>query len=133
MTTIVEALWPRLHATLTGFADRLAAADPTLIRNIGRTANNAFLLRGYLALQRHAGSDEIAITIDVRGDGQNLTFESDACTDSGEVVAVGPSALIPLAEGQTSLEVGIGDWLLEFERFLEENERAVVLAVSGLA
>ncbi len=133
MTTITESLWPRLHATLTGFADRLASADPTLIRNIGRTANDAFLLRGYLALQRHAGSDEIAITIDLRGDGKSLIVESDACMDSGEVIAVGPSALISLADGQTSLEVGIGDWFLEFERFLEENERAVVLAVSGLA
>lgn len=132
MTTIVEALWLRLHAILTVFGDRLAAADPTLICNIGRTANDAFLLRGYLALQRHAGGDEIAIIIDVRSDGQQLTLESDACTDSGGVVIAGPSALIPLADGQTSVEVEIGDWLREFERFLEENEQAVVLAASGL-
>ena len=132
MTTIVEALWLRLHAILDVFADRLAAADPTLTRDLGRSANDVFMLRGYLALRRHADGAEVAITIDVRGDDQQLTIESDACTDDGEIIAAGPSTVLPLAESRPKVEAAIGDWLREFERFLMENEQAVVSAASKL-
>jgi hypothetical protein len=132
ITIIVEALWLRLHAVLGVFADRLAEADPTLIRDLGRTANDAFLLRGYLALRRHAGGAEVAITIDVRGDDRQLTIESDACTDEGEVIAAGPSAVIPLVDSQPKIEAAIGDWLRAFERFLQEKEPAVATAASKL-
>jgi len=133
MTTIVEVLWLRLHAILGVFADRLAAADPTLTRDVGRTANDVFMLRGYLALRRHAHGAEVAITIDVRGDDQQLTIESDVCTDDGEVIAAGPSTVIPLVESRPKVEAAISDWLRKFERFLLEKEQAVVTAASKLA
>jgi hypothetical protein len=133
MPTIVEALWLRLQVILKAFAERLAAADPTLIRDIGCTANDAFLLRGYLALRRSADGDEVSITVDVRNDGEQLALESDACTDDGGIVAAGPSAVIALAGCQSRAEAAIDDWLREFDRFLIENERAVVLAVSKSA
>lgn len=132
MMTIVEALWCRLHTVLTTFAQKLEVVDPTLSRNLGRTANDAFLLRGYLALRRHADGDEVAITVDVQSRGQQLTVESDACIDGGRIIAVGPSAVISLSESQSNIETALNDWLREFERFLLENESSVVLAVSQL-
>jgi hypothetical protein len=132
-TTIVDSLWPRLHAILNVFADRLVAGNPTLIRNLARTANDAFVLRGYLALRRHADGDEVAITIDVRSGGQQLILESEACTDDGRVIADGPSTVIPSSESQLTIEVAISDWLRKFERFLLESEPALATAVSKLS
>jgi hypothetical protein len=132
MTTTVEALWLRLQAILKVFADRFVASNPTLILDIGRTANDNFMLRGYLAVRRRPGGDEIAITIDVRSDGQRLALESDACSDDGRVVAAGPSAAIALVDDQRSVEAAIGDWLRDFERFLIESEQVVALAAFKL-
>jgi hypothetical protein len=133
MMTIVETLWPRLHTALAEFAEKLATIDPALIHNCGRTANDAFLLRGYSAFRRHADGDEVAITVDLRSDHQQLMIESDICTDDGRVVAVGPSAAIPLSEENPNVETTLSDWLCEFEQFLLENESAVAAAVSRLA
>ena len=132
MNSIADALWLRLHAILKIFAHRLAATNPRLVSDLGRTANEAFLLRGYLALRRHVADDEIAITIDVQSNGQQLTLESDICTNEGAMIATGPSAVIPLAGGQVSVDAGLHNWLREFEQFLQENERAVASAVSKM-
>ncbi|HJT43943.1 MAG TPA: hypothetical protein VJ750_10630 [Rhizomicrobium sp.] len=132
MTTIIDVLWLRLHAVLAAFSRKIVAVDPMLISDIGRTANDAFLLRGYLAFKRHATGDEVAITIDVQSDGQQVTIESDACADDGRVVATGPSAAIPLSESKANVEAALEDWRREFERFLLESEPAVVRATSLL-
>jgi hypothetical protein len=132
MTTIVEALWLRLREVLTAFAEKLADLDPTLTSSLGRSANDAFLLRGYLAFKRPATGDEVAITIDVQGNGQTLTIESDACTDDGRVVAAGPSFAISLPESSVDVEAALEVWLREFEQFLLESEPAVVRAASQL-
>jgi hypothetical protein len=131
-TAVAEALWLRLRLILAALADRLAAADPTLIRDLGRTANDAFLLRGYLALKRHKDGDEVAITVDVRSDGRQLTVESDVCTDDGEVIAGGPSTSIELSETQSRIDTAVNDWLRDFEQFLQMSETAVVKAASTL-
>lgn len=132
ITTAIEALWLRVHALLTVFSDRLGAADPALVRDIGRTSNETFPLRGYLAFRRRNDSDEVAITIDVRNDGQQLTIESEVCTDEGRIIAVGPSASVPLLESQQRVDIATNNWLGEFERFLVDKESAVVMAASQL-
>jgi hypothetical protein len=130
---MVETLWLRLRTSLSAFAQKLLVADPTLIQELQRTSNDAFLLRGYLAIRRRTDGDEIAITVDVQSDGQQITIVSDACTDAGSVVAPGPSAAIQLSEGEPSVEAALNDWLREFERFLVNSEPAVVAAASHLA
>jgi hypothetical protein len=132
MTAVAEALWIRLRIIFTALADRLTTVDPTLICDLGRTANEAFLLRGYVALKRHRDGDEIAITVDVQSDGQRLTVESDVCADNGEVIAVGPSISIELSETQSRIDDAVSDWLRDFEQFLRVNETAVVQAASTL-
>jgi hypothetical protein len=129
-TTVVEALWLRLHPILTKFADGRAAGDPMLIRNIGRTANDAFPLRAYLTFVRQPNSAEVTITIDVEADGQLLILESGVCTDQG---AVGPSVSVDVSESQSRIDAGISDWLREFEQFLVMSEPATVWGVSQLA
>lgn len=121
----VEVFWLRLRAILTDFADRLAAVDPMLIRNLGHTANDAFVLRGYLAIRKHSDGNEVAITVDVRHDGQALVVESDICTDDGGIIAAGPSATFQLPESHSDVDIVIVHWLREFERFLLENESVV--------
>jgi hypothetical protein len=133
MNIAVEALWLRLQPILAAFAGRLSAVDPTLAHNIGRSANDAFLLRAYLALGRRTGGDELAVTVDVQTKGQQLTLESDACTDDGRIVAIGPSVEISLSENQSNVEDTINIWVRDFERFLSESEPALVMAASHLS
>lgn len=132
MTTIVEALWLRLHAMLSAFAEKLAAIDPALAHDLGRTANDAFVLRGFLAFRRSADGGEVAITVDIQNDGQQMIITSDACADDGRVVADGPSAAIRLSESERNVAIALDDWLHEFEKFLLKNESAVAAAASQL-
>src|SRR5258706_10139621 len=90
MMTIVEAFWLRLHAVVSLFAEKLAAVDPALVRELGRTPNDTFLLRGHLAFKIGSDGDELAFTVDIQNDGQQITITSDACTDHGRVVVAGP-------------------------------------------
>lgn len=129
---VAEVLWPRLQLMLVAFAEKLCTVDPTLIRNVGHTTNDVFLLRGYLTFSRHAQGDEVAITVDIRGGGQQMMIESDACTGDGRVIAAGPTAEVFLMESRSNVEKVIGDWLHEFERFLGENEQAVATAIAHL-
>jgi hypothetical protein len=113
------------------FAEKLAAVDPALVRDLGHTANDAYLLRGYLAFRRSSDGDEVAITVDIQNDSQQMTITSDACTDDGRVVAAGPSVALQLSDSERSVEIALSDWLHEFEQFLLKNESAV--AASRLA
>lgn len=132
MVNVAEVLWLRLQLILVAFSEKLCAVDPALIRNVGRTSNDVFLLRGYLTFSRHAQGDEVAITVDVLGEDQQIKIESDACTDDGSVIAAGPSVAVSLMESRSNAELAIGDWLHKFERFLAENESAVATAIAHL-
>lgn len=55
-TAVAEVLWLRLRLIFAALADRLVAIDPAWMRDFGRTANDAFLLRGYLTLPASCGS-----------------------------------------------------------------------------
>lgn len=133
MMTVVDTLWLRLHAMLSTFAVKMTAIDPALAREIRRTANEAFFLRGYLALRKSTQGDELTISVDIQTDGQRLVVESDACLDDGSIVADGPSVVVRLSESDQNVETAINDWLHEFEQFLSKNESAVVAALSELA
>jgi hypothetical protein len=131
-TTIVEPLWLHLHAALSAFAEKLALVDPSLIHDLGRSKNDAFLLRAYLAFRRSAGSEEVAITVDVQSDGKRTMIESDVCKDDGTVVAAGPSAEIQLSEDDLSVQHALDGWMREFEKFLSDSEPEIVSAVCRL-
>lgn len=133
MTTIVRGLWLRLQAILEIYPEKFGSIDPALILDIGYTENDAFLLRGYLAIKKNPDGDELAITVDVQSDDDHFIIKSDAFADDGRVFAVGPSASIPLSEGRLNLEAGVDAWVGEFERFLLENEKALLNAVYQLS
>ncbi|HWK95336.1 MAG TPA: hypothetical protein VNR39_07925 [Pseudolabrys sp.] len=133
MVTVVDTLWLRLHAMLSAFAVKMTTIDSALVREIRRTANDAFLLRGYLALRKSTQGEELAISVDIQTDGQQLVVESDACLDDGRVVADGPSVVVRLSESDQNVEAALNDWLHEFEQFLLKNESAVVAVLSKLA
>lgn len=128
----VEAFWSRLHATLSIIEGKIAILEPTIIRDIGCTANDSFVLRGYLALRRNSDSDEIAITVDVHGDGEQVTITSDVCRDDGRVLMVGPSAVIRSSDADPVNDSELQVWLDAFAQFLLSNESAILLAVSAL-
>jgi hypothetical protein len=131
-TTVIEDIWRRLDPVLKAFADRLVARDPALICDLGRTSNEVFPLRGYLALARSKSGDEIAVTIDVKSDGELLVLASDVCADQGLVIATGPSTTLNLSDDESRIDTGIGDWLRELEQFLVAHEAATATAVSRL-
>lgn len=133
MIAVAETLWRHLESALSGFAEKLSVDDPTLIRDIGRYKNDAFLLRAYLAFRRRADGDEVAVIVDVQGDGQQITIVSDAFRDDGSTLACGPSAAIRLSDEAKTVESALYDWLGAFERFLLENKSGVAVAVSRLA
>ena len=133
MNNVADDLWLRLQEILIAFADRLAASDPSLLRDVGRSSNNAFLLRAYLAFTRHKDAHGVAITVDVQSNGKKLTIESDACHDDGKVIASGPSAAISLSEDPSDIEAAVKEWLCRFEPWLLENEPAVAMATSQLS
>lgn len=96
------------------------------------TANDAFLLRAFLTLKKHAQGEELAVCVDVRHINELLAIDSDVCLDDGTIIAEGPSAELPWSEGESNCADGIGDWFREFERFLHDNEPAVSNAAARL-
>ncbi|MGJ3704311.1 hypothetical protein [Variovorax sp. AFSI2.2] len=129
---IVEPLWLRLHAALLAFSEKLEKIDSSLICDLGRIQNDAFLLRAYLAFRRGAGNEEVAITVDVQSDGKQMKIESDACKDDGTVLAVGPFAEIQLSEDDLGVQHALDGWVREFEQFLSDSETEIVAAASRL-
>jgi hypothetical protein len=131
-TLMVETLWLRVHAALSAFSGKVAMIDPSLISDIGRTKNDAFALRAYLALRRSAGNEEVAITVDVQSDKERMTIESDACKDDGTVLAVGPSAEIQLSGDDQIAQHALDRWAREFDQFLSATETEIVTAAARL-
>jgi hypothetical protein len=132
MNFLVEYLWLRLHAMLLELAEKLVRGDPSLLQEIGRTSNEAFLLRGFVSFKRSAEGDEISIAIDVQSTDQQIVIVSDACASDGRIVFDGPSAKIGFSDSVETSERAIDDWLYEFEQSLMRNEPKLVEEVSRL-
>jgi hypothetical protein len=129
MTNIAEALWPRICGLLTLFWEKLAAGDPSLVCNIGRTSNDAFPLRAFLAICRSLDGAELSITVDVRDVGVEFRIESDVCFEDGRIIANGPIATFQKSqEIDSALEV----WLDELDEFLQETQPKVAFALAQL-
>ena len=128
MNALSEILFSRLRPILASFADRVLLANPTLIHDLGSTQNDAFLLRAYLSFRAHDDGDEISVTIDIRFDAGVLRVESDACRDNGEIVAAGPTAMIPWKEDQSIPNADLSNWLDQLDQFLREIEAKIVQA-----
>ncbi|WP_143605985.1 immunity protein TriTu family protein [Variovorax sp. 54] len=127
---LIEALWLRLHTTLSTLAEKIAMSDSSVIRDVGRTSNGTFLLRAYLAFRRSVDGEELAITVDIRGDDKQMAIESDICKEDGTVLMTGPPAEILWTEG---VQPALDDWVREFEQFLSKSEAEIVAAVSRLS
>ncbi|MNX95333.1 hypothetical protein D3C86_1276040 [compost metagenome] len=127
---LIEALWLRLHTTLPTLAEKIVMSDSSVIRDVGRTSNGAFLLRAYLAFRRSVDGEELAITVDIRGDDKQMAIESDVCKEDGTVLVIGPLAKIQWTE---SVQPALDDWMREFEQFLSKSEAEIAAAVSRLS
>lgn len=132
MIALIKEVQTKIRTMLTVFADGITSVDPTLSSKIGFTANESFLLRGYLSLQRLADCDEIAISIDIWNSADQLNLEADICTDRGEVLIVGPRAVISVVSDRSALGAGVGEWLHELQRLLDEHRQTVLSAASKL-
>jgi hypothetical protein len=129
---VVEVLWPRLQEVLRAFAEEIAVNDPTLIIDIGRSANDAFPLRAYLAFRRHADGEEFAVAIDVQSNDQQITIESDVSLDDGKVICSGPSTTVATLADMRNLENSIDDWMREFEPWLIMSAPVITMNTSQL-
>lgn len=128
----IEAIRLRLEAIFAVLARKLRGANLALSSSIGHTANNAFLLRAYLALKKHAQGDELAVIVDVRDVDGQLVIASNVGMDDGTIVAQGGVTEISISEDASTCAHAIDDWFLEFEEFLGTNEQTISEAAAKL-
>jgi hypothetical protein len=127
-----DALWHRVQPLLRGFAERIAASDPSVSYSVESTSNDAFLMRGYASLRKAAADNEIAVTVDAAFGDDEIVLSADACMDDGEVLADGPEATMPSLEMSSLSGTPLTDWLERFEDFLASIEVAVKERVATL-
>jgi hypothetical protein len=132
MESDLASLSLRIEPLLSAFAQRIIAADPSVTHHVGRSSNAMFPLRAYASFLKSPDSDEVAVTVDVMADGDQLKVSSDACIENGHVLAEGPSATLQNLGRRTSSGVAFVGWIAEFERFLLAVEPTVRTAVSNL-
>ncbi|MDF3822737.1 hypothetical protein P3G55_22760 [Leptospira sp. 96542] len=124
MTDLINSLWIRLNEILKDFSKALVINDSSVTKNIGHTSNNIFILRGYLEIRHHKDGDEFSIGIDIKRQDKNWFIESDICFDNGEIIAIGPSAVILLSD-QSRAQSDIDTWAYEFEKFLIDKKNKI--------
>jgi hypothetical protein len=132
MNAFADNLSSQLRSTLLDFAGRVRAVSPALVCDFGSSKNDAFLLRVYLSLSLRGDGEEVAVTVDVMVTEDVLNIVSDVCQDSGQVIAVGPSAAIPWDGDQPTQNDTLTIWLREFNKFLSDSESKVVEIASTL-
>ena len=127
-----DLLWRCVQPLLRDFAERIAAADSTVSYSVGRTSNDAFLIRGYASLRKAAAEDEIAVTVDAAFEGDEIVLFADVCMDDGEVLTDGPDATMPSSAMLSSSGTPLAEWLGRLEDFLASIEGAVKERVAAL-
>jgi hypothetical protein len=132
MNAFADNFSSQLRSTLLDFAGRVRAVNPALVSDFGSSNNDAFLLRVYLSLSMRGDGEEVAVTVDAMVTADVLNIVSDVSQDSGQVIAVGPSAAIPWGGEQPTQSDALTIWLREFNRFLSDSESKVVEITSTL-
>ncbi|MES3001199.1 MAG: hypothetical protein V4787_10960 [Pseudomonadota bacterium] len=127
-----EKMQARVWMMLTAFAEGITSVVPTLSSKIAFTATDSSLLRGYLSLQRRADDDEIAITIDIWTNADQLSLEVDICTDHGEVLVAGPRTALPMVGDRSDIGTTVDEWLRELQRLLDAHRQTVLSAATKL-
>lgn len=125
-------IWSSLRPVLEREAARITELYPDLIQDIRCTSNDAFLLRAYLAFRKSNFEDELAITIDVVADGDQVTITSDVSMDNGDTVTAGPTKVLDFAGESTVPAPIIEMWMKEFDNFLVEQEAKILSAINEL-
>lgn len=127
-----EILWELLHPILDEFGKKVTNSDPSVVYDVGSSSNDAFLLRGYVAVRKSAKGEELAVTVDAVVAADVIAVSSDACLDSGEVLAEGPAVNVSSIETLSSWKGAMADWSIEFQDFLLRIEPIVKARIAEL-
>jgi len=69
MTDEMDALWLRMLPLLEAISNKVSRSQPSHLKEIGRSDNETYLMRAYLAFKKQNGGSEVAVTVDIRRQG----------------------------------------------------------------
>jgi hypothetical protein len=129
----IEFLWSEIKASLEKLASQLVGDDCALSYVVGRYANDTFPLRAYLSLTRVGGDDEVAVTIDLKIDGDGWQLDADICSGDGRIFQNGPCTSFRGDTGQRESLGSLSSWIADFQGFLSQNVGLLRRAVGSLS
>ena len=121
----LEKFESRLRVLLNGFADRIVDANPELLKYVGMSSNDAYLLRGYAAFTKCKHGDEVVLSFDIWKGNEQYLITSDVCLDDGRYLSEGPTVTI---SSNLPNQSDFDAWLDEFEVYLRKSEPILLSA-----
>lgn len=130
--TLVEEFWKKLEKILHLLAVQLLYNYTDFKYHVGKSSNNAFLLRVYLSILKSNEGDELSISIDVKKSKDGLLIESDVVGEEGVIIADGPSLELYGDLSSPSVIIKIEEWFELFERMLADKSKDIDEAIKNL-
>ena len=132
MTDEMDALWLRMLPLLEAISNKVSRSQPSHLKEIGRSDNETYLMRAYLAFKKQNGGSEVAVTVDIRRQGNLFKIDADICTDEGKLVVPTQVYEVLAKEVIGNPEPWKDGWLNDFEHWLFNQEAVLISAVSEL-
>lgn len=133
MEKYLDDLFASVPAKAYDFAQRIQTAVPSIICDVGKSSNSAFLLRSFVSLRAENDGDELAVTIDIsHPDNETISIDADICMDDGRIIAAGPSVQFPAKNVRTISIDAVSAWSSAFDNFLRASEPTVVQVISKM-
>jgi len=130
---IREYLWSEINPILSKFANRVVLSDLDVKFTVERHMNQTFLIRGYVSFTKTELDNEVAVLVDVLLKGGEIHLSADACTEDGEIIAIGPAAYVAPSITSEFDEALFSDWLRRLGDFLESIESVVRERIDGMS
>lgn len=121
-----------LEPIFEAFAAHVRSEHPSVKVAIGWTANESFLLRGYVSLLTHSDSGEIAVQLDATMMSDAVRIASDICMDSGEILAAMPDLVVPMSAMWSPTSEPLAPWLRAVEAFLRASMPVIAARLPDL-
>ena len=128
---LIETLRGDVEKLLQEVGEHISRTSESVACKVGRHQNENFPLRAYLSIDREGGARELAITVDVKSDGDRWQLSSDVCYEDGVVLFVGPVAEV-VSDTADASQRRLAEWAGQLRRFLAENRDAVAKAARSL-
>ena len=91
--------------------------------SIGRTANDFFLLRAFIAYASE--NDELSISVDIQSCNDGVIITSDICLENGEIIAEGPTMNLGKLSNEKVITINLKKWESLFKKFIFDNSEKI--------